>query len=193
MPKLVNATDQRHAIRQAARRVFARRGVRGTGLTHVAEAAGMGRSSLYHYYPDKESLLSDMLREMLAAERQLFRVCLRSEARPIERLERLARACATLFPEWAAFGRLILDLRLEETSQLRGYFRDLRREVAGVIADGQADGSITRHREADVLASVLIGAIDGLLLQYFIDPKALPEAEVLAETLADLTQRMVAA
>ena len=86
----------------------------------------------------------------------------------------LARACAGLFPEWAAFGRMILDLRLEEMPKLRGFFRGLRREVADVIAAGQADGSITRDCEARVLASVLIGAIDGLLLQYFIDSKAFP-------------------
>ena len=44
-----------------------------------------------------------------------------------------------------------------------------------------------------MLASVLIAAIDGLLLQYFVDPKALPSPDALAETLADLTRKMVAA
>ena len=66
MPKIVDARAQRGEIRRAARRVFSRRGVAGTGLAHVAEAAGMGRSSLYHYYADKASLLRDLVRDLLA-------------------------------------------------------------------------------------------------------------------------------
>lgn len=192
MPKIVDAELQRDAIRGAARRVFARRGVRGTGLAHVAKAAGMGRSSLYHYYPDKTSLLADMAQELLREEQQLFRSCLHAEGSPIERLQGLARACAGLFPEWAAFGRMTVDLRLEKMTKLRGFFRSIRKEMANVIAAGQADGSIARDCEASVLASVLIGAIDGLLLQYFIDPKALPSPEHLSEALATLTHKMVA-
>ena len=192
MPKVVDAVVQRQQIRAAARGVFAERGVRGTGLTHVAEAAGMGRSSLYHYYADKESLLSDMVGELLEEERALFQSCLAAEGSPIERLETLARACAALFPEWAAFGRMILDLRLGDAKRLRGYFRDLRQDLAVTISEGQREGSITSQHDAETLAAVLIGAIDGLLLQYFVDAKALPTPDELAGSLAALTRRMVA-
>lgn len=191
MPKVVDPHVQRQQIRAAAREVFAERGVRGTGLAHVAEAVGMGRSSLYHYYSDKESLLSDMVGELLQEEHALFRSCLEGEGPPIERLETLARACAALFPEWAAFGRMIMDLRLGDAKRLRGYLRDLRREVADVIADGQAEGTLAAEQDAEVLAAVLIGAIDGLLLQYFVDAKAMPAPDVLADALAALTRRMV--
>lgn len=191
MPKVVDARSQRVDIRAAARRVFAERGVRGTGLAHVAEAAGMGRSSLYHYYPDKDALLAEMVGEMLEQERALFRHCLRASGSPLERLEGLARACAALFPEWAAFGRVILDLRLEDAKGMRGFFRLIRRDVAAVIAEGQVDGSFARSPAAEVQASILIGAIDGLLLQYFVDPRALPAPEALTGALADVVRRMV--
>ena len=191
MPKVVDATSQREEIRAAARQVFARRGVRGTGLAHVAEAAGMGRSSLYHYYPDKRALLSDMVGEMLEQERELFRACLQSDGPPLQRLEGLARACAGLFPEWASFGRVIIDLRLEDAKRMRGFFRAIRRDTAVVIAEGQADGSIAASPSARVQSSILIGAIDGLLLQYFIDPRALPSPDDLAEALVGVTRRML--
>ena len=152
----------------------------------------MGRSSLYHYYSDKNALLADMLDDMLEQERQLFRACLQSEGSPIERLERLARSCAALFPDWAAFGRVIMDLRLEDMREMRGFFRAIRRETAAVIAEGQADGSIARTPSAEVQSSILIGAIDGLLLQYFVAPRALPAPDDLAEALVEVTHRMLA-
>jgi AcrR family transcriptional regulator len=192
VPKVVDAQIQRDEIREAARRVFAQRGVRGTGLTHVAAAAGMGRSSLYHYYPDKDALLADMVREMLDQERAMFRACLRAPGDALNRLEQLARACAVLFPEWAAFGRVILDLRLEDARSLRGFFRALRRDTAAVIEEGQRDGTIATDGDPSLLASILIGAIDGLLLQYFVDSGALPSPDELADSLVDVTHRILA-
>jgi AcrR family transcriptional regulator len=193
VPKIVDATSQREDIRSAARRVFAERGVRGTGLAHVAVAAGMGRSSLYHYYPDKNALLNEMVGEMLEQERKLFRSCLASEGAPIERLEGLARACAALFPAWAEFGRVFMDLRLEDAREMSDFFREIRSDMAAVIAEGQADGSIARSPDAAVQSSILIGAIDGLLLQYFIDSAALPAPDDLAAALVEVTRRMISA
>jgi AcrR family transcriptional regulator len=191
MPKIVDAEIQRGEIRSAARRVFAERGVRGTGLAHVADAVGMGRSSLYHYYPDKDALLADLVQEMLQQELALFRACLHGDGTPLARLERLARACGALFPEWAAFGRMILDLRLEDAGVLKAYFRSLRRDLSAVISEGQRDGSLSKELGAEVAASVLIGAIDGLLLQYFIDARALPKPAELAEALCTTTRRIL--
>ncbi len=191
MPKQVDPSAQRDEIRTAARRVFSQRGVRGTGLAHVADAAGMGRSSLYHYYPDKQALLADMVREMLEQERLLFRGCLQGEGPPLARIDRLLAACAKLFPDWAAFGRMILDLRLEDVASLGAYFGMLRADLVEVIAEGQADGSLARELDAPLQASILIGAIDGLLLQHFADPNALPDAEALARALRDAAHRLL--
>ncbi len=191
MPKIVDAEVQRQEIRDAARAVFARRGVRGTGLAHVAEAAGMGRSSLYHYYPDKETLLADLVAEVFDAERRMFRDTLRGEGTPLDRVERLTRGCAALFPEWAAFGRLILDLRLGDVKTLKAGLRDMRRELARVLAEGRDDGTMRGDLDPALAASILIGAIDGLLLQYFADPRALPDPDALADELWATARRLV--
>jgi AcrR family transcriptional regulator len=191
MPKVVDADLQRDDIRAAARKVFAKRGVRGTGLGHVADAVGMGRSSLYHYYPDKESLLADMIGEMLDQEREVFRSCLAGPAPALERIERLVRACADLFPDWAAFGRTTLELRLEDMKQLRRFFRITRRELGEVIALGQRDGSLASEQEPEVLASILIGSIDGVLLQYFLDPNSFPSPAELADSFVEAARKLV--
>ena len=53
MPKVVDHDQQRERIRRTAWAVFARRGIKSTGLAHVVEAASVGRSILYHYYANK--------------------------------------------------------------------------------------------------------------------------------------------
>ncbi len=177
MPKQVDAAAQRREIRQAARRVFARRGVRGTGLGHVARAAGMGRSSLYHYYADKDALLHDLVAETLEDERRLFRDCLRGEGGVLERVQRLTDGCVGLFENWAALGRLFIDLRLRDAARFRRFFREMRAEFADVLREGQRRGEVSADLDPELAGATLIGAIDGLLIQHFLDSRALdPDA-----------------
>jgi TetR/AcrR family fatty acid metabolism transcriptional regulator len=187
----VDAEAQRGEIRRAARRVFARRGVRGTGLAHVARAAGMGRSSLYHYYPDKDALLRDLVAETLAEERALFARCLHGEVPVPERLERLVDACVALFDAWAALGRLFLDLRTGDARRFRRFFREVRDEVAGVLREGQARGEVAAEVDPFHAGATLIGAIDGLLIQHFLDREAL-DPDALRAELRRLVARSLA-
>jgi AcrR family transcriptional regulator len=183
MPKLVDAREQRREIREAARRVFARRGVTGTGLVHVAEAVGMGRSSLYHYYPDKASLVRDLARDLLRDEEALFAEALGAPGSPLDRIDRLAASMAHVFEAWDAIGRVMLDLRLLDARQFRRFFRTARRDLGALIAEGQTAGEIDAALAPELAAAAIIGAIDGLLLQKLVDAGAFPQPEALSRTL----------
>lgn len=191
MPKVVDAAEQRREICRAARQVFTRRGVAGTGLTHVAQAAGMGRSSLYHYYPDKEALLGDLVAQVLDDELAVFVGVLGGGGPPVERIERLARVLVALFDEYASLGRMVFDLRLRDAKRFAPFFHRIRRELAAVIAEGQADGSLDRALEPELCASTLIGAIDGLLFQHFADAKAFAELGSLADEVAAVARKVL--
>lgn len=49
--------DQREMIVERAAALFARRGYPGTSMNQVAEACGLSKATLYHYYDDKYALL----------------------------------------------------------------------------------------------------------------------------------------
>ena len=49
--------DQRDAIVARAAELFARHGYHATSMHRVAEAAGLSKATLYHYYRDKDALL----------------------------------------------------------------------------------------------------------------------------------------
>jgi AcrR family transcriptional regulator len=49
--------DQREMILARAAELFAHRGYPATSMNQVAEACGLSKATLYHYYPDKYSLL----------------------------------------------------------------------------------------------------------------------------------------
>lgn len=187
MPKVVDAAEQRREIRRAARDVFRRRGV--VGLTHVAEAAGVGRSSLYHYYPDKGALVRDLLRDLIREEETLFRAALSGEGRPLRRIERLVAAMPALFGEWARAGRLLLELRAKDARLFRGFFRRIRGTLAAVIREGQQSGEIDAALDPELAAATVIGAIDGLLLQDLVDASAFPDSDALGVALVGMVRK----
>lgn len=183
MPKIVDPAEQRSAIRRAAMRVFSQRGVAGIGLTHVAREAEMGRSTIYHYYRDKAALTRDLVRELLAEEEALFSSAARGPGTPLERLERLTVALTGLFEGWASLERMLLDLRLQDAALFRRFFRNIRRDLAGLISEGQRLGEIDPDLDPPLAAATIIGAVDGLLLQYLIDRRAIAGTRALGETL----------
>jgi AcrR family transcriptional regulator len=192
MPKIVDASEQRRHIRRAARRVFARRSPDSTGLAHVAKMAGVGRATLYHYYPDKASLLRDVARELLVEEQRAITKALHGEGSPLARIEDLATALTGALEQWAVVGRMLLDLWFRDAKRSRPFFRRLRGDLARLIGEGQAHGEIAPHLDPVVAAAMVIGLIDGVLLQSFVDPTAFARKRgTLGPALAAGVRRML--
>ncbi len=184
MPKLVDHDSLRRQIRAAATEVFAARGVKGTGLAHVADAMGIGRSSLYHYYSDKATLIADIASDLLAREAKMFREALEDD-RPVEqRLNTLIRQLTSVLDEWAAVGPAVLDLRSVTSPQFRKFYRRIRQDLAALIAEGQRAGQFGTQLSADHASSLVIAIVDGLLLQYMADARAIPRGRQLERLLA---------
>ena len=193
MPKIVDSDEQRRQIRRAARRVFARRGISATGLAVVAEAAGMGRSSLYHYYPDKASLVRDLARDLLAEEEALFAALAQGPESPLERICALVETLTCTFAQWTDVGRMLLELWSSDARRFRPLFRRIRRDLAAAIVEGQRVGEIDPALRPELAAATLIGAIDGLLLQHFIDGSAFPDTDALSDEVVRVTRKALTA
>lgn len=59
-PRSAGYDDQRELILARAAQLFAKAGYPGTSMNEVAEACGMSKASLYHYFRDKDDLLSSI-------------------------------------------------------------------------------------------------------------------------------------
>lgn len=191
MPKIVDADAQRARIRSAARRVAARRGLSGAALARVAAEAGVSRPALYHYYADKDALLRDLARELLAEEEQLFAEALARPGPVPERIEALADAVLARFASWAESGRALLEIWCEDARRLRTVLLRLRQALAQLIRAGQQQGEIDPRLAPDETAALLVGLIDGLMLQVFIDPRGVPASPAMREALAAALRRIL--
>ena len=184
MPRVVDADEQRARIRSAARAVFSRRGV-GEGLARIAAEAGISRTGLYHYYPDKEALVRDLAQELLDEEERLFAQALEAPGDVEERIQRLADGVLERFVAWSDYGRPLLELWARETRRLRPLLRRLREALATLMRDAQRRGQVDRDLPPDETAALLVALIDGLMLQVFVDPQGVPPTRKMREALAE--------
>ncbi|MBI2771996.1 MAG: TetR/AcrR family transcriptional regulator [Burkholderiales bacterium] len=65
--------DQKEVILQGAAELFARRGYLGASMNDVAQACGLSKASLYHYYRDKDDLLANIAEAHVARLAELVK------------------------------------------------------------------------------------------------------------------------
>ena len=81
--------------------------------------------------------------------------------------------------------------RLRDAKGFREFFREVREEFAEVLREGQARGEVAPDLDPLLAGATLIGAIDGLLIQHFLDDEAF-EREALRAELERIARRVLA-
>ncbi|HJO98864.1 MAG TPA: TetR/AcrR family transcriptional regulator, partial [Acidimicrobiales bacterium] len=81
----------RNHILQVAAALFNQRGFNGTSMADLAAAVGVTKSSLYHHFPSKQSLLSEIIDLTVNRVTPLLREVAESDLPVVERLHRAIR------------------------------------------------------------------------------------------------------
>jgi AcrR family transcriptional regulator len=179
-----NGRASRELILSTALEVFAERGHRGTSLTEIATRVGMTQPGLLHHFPTKDHLLLEVVQQRESETEQDFQ-------RLVEvggfNLENAVGALAAI-NEGAPVQQLLLTTLSAESipvdHPLHEHFvtryRRLRTALAATLADGQVDGHIRDDIDAKAVAREVIAALDGLHLQWLLDPDDVSLSEVLS-------------
>lgn len=64
-PRAADYDDKRRQLLHACADLFARQGYDRTSINDIAAACGVSKALIYHYYPNKEQLLIDIIRRHL--------------------------------------------------------------------------------------------------------------------------------
>ena len=126
---------------EEATRLFADRGFAGTSLQDIADATGLTRPALYHYFGSKEDLLSRLVSELTEGPAdELGEIRRREGATATERLRAMALAVAWRQASQPARFRLLVRSEAELPEALSKVYDQGRRRVlkefSSVIGEG---------------------------------------------------------
>jgi AcrR family transcriptional regulator len=163
---------KREEILDAALEIFSRHGYDRTSVREIARATGLSQAGLLHYFTNKEELFTEVLRRRDERNQQLYDA---RQGKPVspEGLVSIVRHNV----EEPGLVRLYVTMSAESTdvdSQARAFFvgryETLRAKIADGVRDMQREGTLAGDLDADVVASLLIAAADGLQVQWLLDP-----------------------
>lgn len=179
MARIVDRDAKRLKILEAAGARFARSGYEATSMDDLASAAGVSKGSLYDYFRNKEDLFYGVFEWLQQVLMQASLERVRDGATAHERIGGFAEAAIGAFVEHVALYPVMLDVRAAAAKTdtrerfaeaMRNVYAAYRAEVTQLLLDGQERGEIDRSRDAATIAGMLIDAVDGLMLQYWLDP-----------------------
>ncbi|UFP95895.1 TetR/AcrR family transcriptional regulator [Gloeobacter morelensis] len=150
--------------------VFRRQGFEGASLAELSKAAGLGRSSLYHYFPGgKEEMARAALERMDTWAQEHLLIPLRGAGTPEARLEKFVAALDSLYAhgrEACLLGTLVHgESRLLFQEPLRASFETLIDALAQLAVEAGVETSEARQRAEEAVlriqgALILSGGLD---------------------------------
>ncbi|MFI0010973.1 TetR/AcrR family transcriptional regulator [Streptomyces globisporus] len=184
MARKVDTVARRDMILRAAVRVFARQGFAATRVEDVAAEAGVAKGSVYLCFDSRDALLVAAFEEYAAQAQAVIQQARSGAGDGLERLASLVRSVVDTVAAEPELARILVDLwaarRQGEATgvDIRAVYREYRAVIAELLADAEAEG-ISRAGVGESHAAVVVGAIEGCVLQWIVDP-ALPIAELAA-------------
>ncbi|RJF95982.1 TetR/AcrR family transcriptional regulator [Noviherbaspirillum saxi] len=177
---------QRETILSRAAQLFASRGYTGTSMNEVAEACGLSKPALYHYFRDKHALLVDIAEgHVLRLESVVGEVTEKALA-PKDHLEQLIRRFVEEYADAQDAHRVLTeDIRFLNDNDRERILERERRVVAafaGVIR--QIRPEIDEARLATPLTMLLFGMINWMFT--WLKPDGTLTYESMATIVADL-------
>ena len=175
---------KRRQIVRAAAEAFAENGFNRTVMADIAVIAGVGKGTLYEYFRSKDELflaVFDWYGEKIATAARVEIQALSGSAAARIRAYFHATASAlaeireffSLFMEfWAAASTAASGPALTEA--FRGAYAEHRLLLGSLLRDGMESGELRSDLDVEAIAAVLVGALDGLLLQAWLDPSVDP-------------------
>ena len=148
-----------------------RNGYDRTSFREIVRATGLSQAGLLHYFQTKEELFTEVLRTWDDRNQQLH-----DEPAGYDTAEGLVSVVRSNSEE-PGLVRLFVAMCAESTAAdgpARSFFaaryETLRAGIAADIRRQQNRGTIIRDLQAEVVASLLIAAADGLQIQWLLEP-----------------------
>jgi AcrR family transcriptional regulator len=181
--KCERAMSKKIEIMRRAAEIFAKKGFSETALQDIAEASGVKREAVYHYFRDKTEILYNIIKPQSEALLESILFIANSSAPPNDKIRKairnhLNRFNPNYFEMVVAYRELIV--KTNELTELRKIWKEYERVWNDIIEEAQGSGEIRPEFNSKVLTFSILGMCNSLSTWYD------PNGEIGLDTIIDL-------
>ncbi|MBK3420439.1 TetR/AcrR family transcriptional regulator, partial [Methylobacterium ajmalii] len=180
--------DKRRAILDRSAELFAAHGYDRASMSRIAEACGVSKANLYHYYRDKDEILFDVIRLHLEELLEAVEAADRPGLPPEARLRGLAEALLEAYRDADAQHKVQINhlglLAPERQAELKASERELVRLFSEAIA------GVAPHLAGTPLLKPVTMSFFGMVNWHYLWFR--PGAGLTRADYADLVTRLIA-
>lgn len=165
MPKLWNDTIEAHrqAVREATLEATAalvtEHGLRSVTMSQIAEATGIGRATLYKYFPDIQAILRAWHEREITGHLEHLAAVRDQAGDARARLEAVLQAYALISHESRGHHDAELTAYLHRDEQVARAERQLRAMIRDLLTEAATAGDVRDDVATDELASYCLSAL----------------------------------
>lgn len=177
-PKVVDKEQRAKEIALVALEVFSERGVKDTSISQIAEAAGIGKGTIYEYFSSKEDLIFKALITWMEHFSVAAEELIAGVENPEDQLRCSIHGMMEHFLNDPQVIRLLMALfelmyTVKDIAQyhiIRDGFAGMRKGIIQILLDGVGRGifrpEIAPH--AEKIAINLLAYLDGIAMHYYV-------------------------
>jgi AcrR family transcriptional regulator len=182
MPRIVDKETKKLEILLAAMQVFARKGIVSTKMIDIARAAGIGKGTIYEYFRSKDDIFISAFHYFFSNIDKMIREVVDNESDPLSQLQLLVEtSLQAMLHAGDQFTEIIMDFwaegvrnkneKMMTAMDLKGIYVRYRNLIQKILKNGIKSG-VFRDMDTGATASALIGALDGIMLQWILHREA---------------------
>lgn len=195
-PRATNYDDKRKAILDRSAELFSEYGYDRASMNRIAEACGVSKANLYHYYTDKDELLFDVIRFHLQILVEVVEAARDVSLTPFDQLRAFAAALLEAYRNSDAQHNVqISSMRFlsdERQIELKSMERDL------VLTFSDAVAGVAPHLKGTTLLKPVTMSLFGMVNWHYLWFKSggavtrADYAELVTRLIADGARNLVA-
>ncbi len=191
MAKKVDREQRQAELLETAVAVFAERGYQAATMDEIAERAGVSKGMLYIYFKNKEALFGAVFRWFGKMTGQMMQQAVGGIEDEAEQIRRIAATWAEVATRHGELVPLFLDfwsaasvrgMRNDYAEDLAAMYDEYRTMIGGIIERGKSRGTFRADADAQAIAYLLVGGMDGIFIQSWLSRPENLDALILRAT-----------
>ncbi len=188
--KIVDKAEKKGKILMAAITLFAQKGFEKTTINDISQEAGIGKGTVYEYFHNKEEMINESFHFFISHMDLDHEHILKEKTTAAEKMKRILLSFSNfvrpeteglinmMFQFWGEAMRAqdAKNIIFHEMKKFYGQYRSLFMDL---VVMGMQDGSFRKNINPEHIASIIIGMLDGLMVQWLLDRELIRYDEMI--------------